>query len=302
MSCRSPALKGLQLFVISLSLLVCGRALGNETPTLSSQVTGGEFPYTVQRGDSLTSVGARYGVPIKTLAANNGLPSNALLKEGQKLSIDNRHIVPAGFSDGVLINIPQRMLFYMMQGQVVGSYPVGIGRPDWPTPTGRFKIISKEENPVWEVPKSIQEEMRREGQIVQERVPPCSENPLGKHWMGLSLTGYGIHGTVAPASIYQFRTHGCIRLHADDIATLFAEIPNGTSGAIIYQRILVARVGERVFLEVHPDVYGKDSSPEEDLIAMIKTHNLDGLLDWKSAKEIIAKQEGVARDVTVAPE
>ena len=52
-------------------------------------------------------------------------------------------------------------------------------------------------------------------------MPPGPDNPLGKHWLGLSIHGYGIHGTIAPSSIYQFRTHGCIRLHPDDIAELF---------------------------------------------------------------------------------
>jgi L,D-transpeptidase ErfK/SrfK len=299
----SPLPSLLKIILVSLPLLLYGRASGDEPLSLSSLLTGGDFRYIVQRGDSLTSVGARFGVPIKTLAANNGLAPNALLIEGQNLSIDNRHIVPAGLTEGILINIPQRMLFYMKEGQAMQSYPVGLGRPDWPTPTGRFTVITKEENPVWDVPKSIQEEMRRDGQVVEERVPSCPENPLGKHWLGLSVPGYGIHGTIAPASIYQFRTHGCIRLHADDIAALFPELPAGTSGLILYQRLLVARVGERIFLEAHPDPYGKDPSPQESLVAMIATHNLAEALDWEIAKEIIAKQEGVAREVTkkVAP-
>jgi L,D-transpeptidase ErfK/SrfK len=183
------------------------------------------------------------------------------------------------------------------------SYPVGLGRPDWPTPTGGFKVISKEENPVWDVPKSIQEEMRREGKIVQEHVPPCPENPLGKHWMGLSIPGYGIHGTIAPTSVYQFRTHGCIRLHPDDIAALFAEVSTGTPGLLLYQRLMVARLEDRVFLEVHRDVYRKQPNPLEDLRAIVKANYLEPVLDWTAAKAIIAKQEGVARDVTkkVAP-
>jgi L,D-transpeptidase ErfK/SrfK len=106
--------------------------------------------------------------------------------------------------------------------------------------------------------------------------------------MGLSIPGYGIHGTIAPTSIYRFRTHGCIRLHADDIAALFSEIAPGTAGLIIYQPLLVARLGSQLFLEVHRDVCGKEA----------KMNNLESVLDWEAAKEIIGKQEGVARDVT----
>jgi L,D-transpeptidase ErfK/SrfK len=95
--------------------------------------------------------------------------------------------------------------------------------------------------------------------------------------MGLSIRGYGIHGTIAPTSIYQFRTHGCIRLHADDIAALFAEISTGTPGLLFYQRLMVARVEDRIFLEVHRDVYRKEPNPLEDLRAIVKTNNLEPL-------------------------
>jgi L,D-transpeptidase ErfK/SrfK len=265
---------------------------------LSNALVGQEFVHTVQKGQSLAILGARFGVEGNVLAAHNGLRPNALLKESQTLRIDNRHIVPRSLADGILINLPQRMLFHIRQGHVAQSYAVGLGRPDWPTPTGGFKVISKEENPVWDVPKSIQEEMRREGKIVQEHVPPCPENPLGKHWMGLSIPGYGIHGTIAPTSIYQFRTHGCIRLHPDDIADLFAEISIGTPGLLLYQRLMVARLEDRVFLEVHRDVYRKQPNPLEDLRAIVKANYLEPLLDWEAAKAIIAKQEGVAREVS----
>ena len=294
--CRSLILI-LPLFVALLTVADTFAA-DRATQGLSNALVGREFVHTVQKGQSLALLGARFGVAANVLAANNGLRPNALLKEGQTLRIDNRHIVPNSLADGILINLPQRMLFHMRQGHVIQSYAVGLGRPDWPTPAGKFTVITKEENPTWDVPKSIQEEMRREGKIVQQRVPPCPENPLGKHWMGLSIRGYGIHGTIAPTSIYQFRTHGCIRLHADDIAALFAEISTGTPGLLFYQRLMVARVEDRIFLEVHRDVYRKEPNPLEDLLAIVKTNNLEPVLDWEAAKAIIAKQEGVAREAT----
>ncbi len=265
---------------------------------LPDQLVGGSLNYIVQKGDTLTGIGARFGVGVNVLAASNRMSVNSLLREGRTLLIDNRHIVPEVLPDGFVINIPQRMLFFFKQGQLARAYPVGLGRPDWPTPTGAFTVVIKEENPIWDVPESIQEEMRREGKIVEERVPPCPENPLGKHWLALSIAGYGIHGTIAPASIYQFQTHGCIRLHADDIAAIFDAVNVGTPGRIIYRRLMVARLRERIFLEVHRDIYRKEPDPLASLIAVAKTHNLESSLDWKLAKAIIAKQEGIARDVT----
>lgn len=293
---RIPLLLG----VFTGLVLFCSHSLapGADADSLSKLLAGREFVHTVQKGESLTSIAARFGVEAKFIAAVNGLQANSFLKEGRQLRIDNRHIVPQPLDDGILINIPQRMLFYIRNGRLLQSYPVGLGRPDWPTPTGRFKIISKEENPVWDVPKSIQEEMRREGKIVQERVPPCPENPLGKHWMGLSIPGYGIHGTIAPTSIYQFRTHGCIRLHPDDIAGLFADIPAESSGLIVYQPLMIARLGDQIFLEAHRDIYRKGGNLLGTLLAAAKKHGLESALDWETAKEIIARQEGVVREVT----
>jgi L,D-transpeptidase ErfK/SrfK len=265
---------------------------------LGASVTGGEFVYEVQRGDSLTSVAARFGMAARSLASANDMAGEARLKENQKLRIDNRHIVPGTLKDGILINIPQRMLFYFKDGQHLHHFPVGLGRPDWPTPTGSFTVVIKEENPVWDVPPSIREEMRREGKPVQTCVPPGPENPLGKHWLGLSRRGYGIHGTIAPASVYQFRTHGCVRLHPDDIAALFPTVSPGTPVTIMYQRLMLAKVGNRIFLEVHPDIYAKQPEPMQQLHEVTRLYNLTADIDWQRAEDIIRRQEGIARGVT----
>jgi L,D-transpeptidase ErfK/SrfK len=275
-------------------LLATLAAADDEKPTLSAQIVGGDFEYIVQRGDSLTGIGARYGVPVGALAGANGLASNARLKENQKLRIDNRHIVPATLDNGILINIPQRMLFYFKGSHLSLHFPVGLGRPDWPTPTGNFTVLTKEEDPIWDVPKSIQEEMRRQGKPVLTCVPPGPNNPLGKHWMGLSRPGYGIHGTIAPWSIYQFRTHGCVRLHADDVAQLFAAVSRGTAGRFIYSRLMVARSENQIFLEVHPDVYGKEPELVKQLAELVRRHNLATEVDWERAMNIIRRERGIA--------
>jgi hypothetical protein len=43
-------------------------------------------------------------------------------------------------------------------------------------------------------------------------VLPGPGNPVGTRWMGLSITGYGIHGTNKPKSISKAASHGCIRM------------------------------------------------------------------------------------------
>lgn len=281
-----------------LSLFGPHRAASQDQPTLSQQIVGGEFSYVVQKGDSLTAIGARFGANVGLLAASNNLSPTSLLKAGQALRIDNRHIVPGVLRDGIAINIPQRMLFYLKEGRLVRSFPVGLGRHDWPTPTGQFKIVMKEENPIWDVPTSIQEEMRREGKAVKTCVPPGPDNPLGKHWLGLSIAGYGIHGTVAPMSIYHFQTHGCIRAHPDDIARLFDDVSRGTPGMLIYRPLLMAKVGQQVYLEVHRDVYKKEPDVLRRFEEFLRTFDLESVVDDRLARDIIRRQEGTAREIT----
>jgi lipoprotein-anchoring transpeptidase ErfK/SrfK len=161
--------------------------------------------YRVVAGDTLSSIGARRGVEPRLIAAANRLDPGALLRVGQRLRIESRHLAGYRLADGIVINLPQRMLFLFRQSRVAGAWPVAVGRPDWPTPTGAFTVISLERDKTWYVPLSIQNEMRREGRPVLTRVAPGPDNPLGRHWIGLSLPAIGIHGTIAPASIYGFR-------------------------------------------------------------------------------------------------
>ena len=290
------------LAVVSLFCFYPANLAAAQEPLVSRhEIVGGQFQYKVQKGDSLTGIGARFGVDAAVLARENRLDPKAWLKINQRLEIDNRHIVPRVLENGILINLPQRMLFYFAEGKLAAHYPIGLGRSNWQTPTGTFTIRTKEEDPIWDVPPSIQEEMRREGKPVLTQVPACSENPLGKHWMGLSIAGYGVHGTIAPTSIYQFQTHGCIRLHPDDVANLFAAAAVGTPGLIIYERLMIARAGDRIFLEAHRDIYGKESNAMESLENAMRQEGLDGLIDWKEAQVIIARQEGIARELTRRP-
>lgn len=268
----------------------------------SLPVSGAVFDYEVQAGDYLLKLGARFAVPARTLASDNGLDYDARLLPGQHLTIDNRHIAASIMLDGILINVPQRMLFYFEAGAMRFAYPLGLGRPDWPTPTGAFSVSNKALNKTWRVPKSIQEEMRREAQVVKTEVPPGADNPLGKHWLGLSIAGIGIHGTIAPSSIYQFRSHGCIRLHGDDIAKLFNEVALGTRGHIVYAPLLLTEADGRILLEVHADIYQQGDIPVNALAQLADDAELSPRINWALAYAVLQQRAGIARDITLMPD
>ena len=273
-------------------------SLAEDLPPLAHSVVGGDTVYTIQPGDFLIAIGARFGMAPELLAKQNAIRYEAIIRPGQRLRIDNPHIVPATLDDGILINIPQRMLFHFSHGKLSAAYPVGLGKPAWPTPAGDFEIVSRVQNKTWIVPLSIQEEMRLEGKTVLEEVPPGPDNPLGAHWLGLSLWGYGIHGTIAPSSVYHFRSHGCIRLHPDDIAELFDRVEVGTTGLLIYQPVLLALTEDgRILLEVHRDIYNMGIDPALTVRAMAEANSLSQDIDWPRVDSVIAAQEGLAREV-----
>jgi L,D-transpeptidase ErfK/SrfK len=267
------------------------------------RVTGAVQTYEVLPGDSWQSVASRFGVDARTIAAYNGLTTTTPLRLPQDLHIDNRHIVPdAAFHRSIVVNIPQKMLFVSSGDGDITAFPVAVGRPDWRTPRGPFTVVKREQDPSWEVPQSILEEARRAGKSLPTVVPPGPDNPLGRFWLGLSLGAVGIHGTNAPASIYRAVTHGCIRLHPEDIEALFDRVKVGTTGEVIYEPVLITVEGGDVLLEAHPDIYGRTTGdPLADVLRRAVLLGIADRIDPAAAARALKRRAGVARSVVTTP-
>src|SRR5688572_4806807 len=130
---------------------------------------------------------------------------------------------------------------------------------------------------------------------VRKKVPPGPDNPLGEYWMGLSATCCGIHSTNAPQSVYQFKTHGCVRMNPDDAEDLFYRVEVETPVEIIYEPILLARNPDgTTFMEVHPDIYRRNGNQVDRATEMAETRRLPaggGSPEWE---ETIRGEEGIA--------
>jgi L,D-transpeptidase ErfK/SrfK len=212
------------------------------------------------------------------------------------------HLVPDVLRDGVLLNVPQRMIFVMQDGTAVASYPVGLGRPTWPTFVGPFTIVAKEVDPVWDVPPSIQEELRRAGKPVVTRVPPGPTNPLGKYWLGLSASGFGIHGTIAPRSISRFESHGCVRLLAVDIEDLFMRVEVGTPGLSIYEPVVLGIIDNELWMEAHPDVYRRGpADPSSDVYERAARLAKALTIDIAAVARILCERDGRPHRIDMGP-
>jgi lipoprotein-anchoring transpeptidase ErfK/SrfK len=105
-------------------------------------------------------------------------------------------------------------------------FGVATGQPSYPTPLGRFTIVSKQLNPWWYPPDS-------DWARGLSPVPPGPGNPLGTRWMGLSEPGIGIHGTPDAASIGYSASHGCVRMNIPDAEWLFQQVSEGTTVFIV---------------------------------------------------------------------
>ena len=67
---------------------------------------------------------------------------------------------------------------------------------------------------------------------------------------------------------------------------------------LVYQRLLIANVGGKVFLEVHPDAYKKDPELRARFKELLKSLP-EFSIDRELATGIIRKQDGIARQIGV---
>jgi L,D-transpeptidase ErfK/SrfK len=110
----------------------------------------------------------------------------------------------------------------------------------------------------------------------------------------------GIHGTNRPSSIYSYRTHGCIRLHPDDIAALFDAVELNDRGQIVYLPLMLARLDDgRIFVESQRDIYRRGTGGIDAVRGLAEASHLTNLIDWPRAGEVVRDEEGIARDVTL---
>ena len=103
---------------------------------------------------------------------------------------------------------------------------VATGQSSYPTPLGRYRIVTMQRHPWWYPPDSDWAEDAKP-------IRPGPGNPLGTRWMGISAPGVGIHGTPDPASIGYSASHGCVRMRIPEAEWLFSRVRVGTPVFIV---------------------------------------------------------------------
>lgn len=137
--------------------------------------------------------------------------------------------VPFVEKGSVVIRKSERKLYYIDDTGNIIKYPVAVGKPNTPSPSGEYKVERKATNPTWYPPESILTESRLKGKELPKIVPPGPNNPLGTRAIYLSANTLRIHGTNKQNSVGKAVSHGCFRLKDKDIIDLYNKVSIGTT-------------------------------------------------------------------------
>jgi L,D-transpeptidase ErfK/SrfK len=140
----------------------------------------------------------------------------------------------------LVLDRSRRLLTVFENGRPLRRFPVAVGMPGWETPVGSFRVLEKTINPVWEHPQK------------GTHTPTGPANPLGSRWIGfhqdcqgrrgwdgeqmLDIKGCvvtGFHGTPHSWTVGRALSHGCVRLHDEDVREVFDLVSLGTPVTVL---------------------------------------------------------------------
>lgn len=112
------------------------------------------------------------------------------------------------------IRLAERILqAHDASGGVIAHFPVSIARRVDKRPVGELKVTVIAPNPNYTFDPAVFPESDEARELGRRLIlPPGPNNPVGVAWIGLSLSGYGIHGTPIPEHVGRTESHGCFRL------------------------------------------------------------------------------------------
>ncbi|MEJ2393541.1 MAG: L,D-transpeptidase family protein [Candidatus Thiodiazotropha sp.] len=237
------------LLVLTHSL----HAVTFDLPAPGDDVVGQTFTLNTRWEETFSDIARVYDIGYRQMVAANPKVDAWLPGEGTEVVIPQQYILPSGPRKGIVINLAELRLYYYPEDRpVVVTYPIGIGREGWSTPTGETVVIGKKEGPSWTVPASILKEHEEDGDPLPPVIPPGPNNPLGTHAIYLGLSGYLLHGTNKPYGVGMRVSHGCIRLYPENIKQFFKQVKKGTPVRIVNEPYKAGWLKGELFVQVHP--------------------------------------------------
>lgn len=211
---------------------------------------------TVEGDNTLSDLAREYGLGFDEIVAANPHVDPWLPGIGTEVLLPTQYVLPDTARAGIVLNIANKRLFYYPPATagelpVVYTFPIGIGRVGWETPTGVTTVTDKARDPNWYVPWSVRKEHAAAGNPLPAVVPPGPDNPLGRYVLKLDMPGYLIHGTNQPYGVGMRVSHGCVRLYPENIEYLYPEIGRGERVQIVNEPYLLGERDGDLYFEAH---------------------------------------------------
>jgi L,D-transpeptidase ErfK/SrfK len=245
---------------------------------------------------------------IELMVVNPGVDP-WLPSRGVQLTLPTMHILPETPRKGIVINTADLRLYYYDAEDGYFSFPLGVGRDGYLTPTGTTKVVRKKDHPSWYLTPS---EIRDHPELPRV-VPPGDDNPLGEYALYLGWPTYLIHGTNTPWGIGRRTSRGCIRMYPEDIEWLFQKVPIGTSVTVVNQPVKLGWKDDELYIEVQPSTKQIDameesskSPPPPDPVPLAqeadrilaKAGTEAERLDWPAIERALADRQGYPIRIT----
>jgi lipoprotein-anchoring transpeptidase ErfK/SrfK len=148
---------------------------------------------------------------------------------------------------GVIINLTEQAAYLVEDGRVVLISPIASGKEGRGTPSGTFRIISKDLN---HQSGSFGLVVDSYGRVVDANATPGSRIPPGCHYQPAPMPYFmefskyvGMHAGYLPG--YP-ASHGCVRMPRDLAAEFFAQVRVGTPVRVIGSIGNVTRVRKAI--------------------------------------------------------
>jgi L,D-transpeptidase ErfK/SrfK len=223
---------------ISLSYDTRGEAIGELVTSIAAKVAVQPRNASIQLAadhSDITFVRAKAGMKVNVGEAEALIA--AALEDGEtSLKLPTRSVEPSVTEDTmgrtIVVRVNENRLYLYDGYRVIGSYPVATAKPGYTTPVGDWKIYDMRKDPAWYNPA-----LDSWGADLPAVVPGGPGNPMGPRAIYITAPGLiRIHGTTDDASIGRYASHGCIRMHNDQVIELFDMIDVGQQVIIVGER------------------------------------------------------------------
>jgi lipoprotein-anchoring transpeptidase ErfK/SrfK len=147
----------------------------------------------------------------------------------------------------VIINLSEQRAYLLEQGKVILISPIASGKPGWSTPTGKFRISSKD---IDHRSRSFGSVIGVSGRVLNTNATPRSHVPVGGLYRPAPMPYYmefspavGMHAGYLPG--YP-ASHGCVRMPRDLAAWFFERVQIGTPVTVVGSTHNLARVRKAI--------------------------------------------------------